>query len=85
VAELADDGIDVTVCCRVLGVSRSGYCEWRDRPVSARHQQNDLLLRRIEKIDADPKMKSYGFPRVHAELTLGMGLQVNEKRVARLT
>lgn len=43
-----------------------------------------MLLRRIEKIHADPAMKSYGSPRVHAELTLGMGLQVNEKRVARL-
>jgi putative transposase len=52
--------------------------------VSARQQQNDMLLRRIEKIHADPKMKSYGSPRVHAELTLGMGLHVNEKRVARL-
>jgi putative transposase len=43
-----------------------------------------MLLRLIEKIHADPKMKSYGSPRVHAELTLGMGLRVNEKRVARL-
>jgi putative transposase len=67
-----------------LGVSRSGYYEWKDRPVSARDQDNELLLRRIEKIHADPKMKTYGSPRVHAELTLGMGLQVNEKRVARL-
>jgi putative transposase len=84
VAELADDGIDVTVSCRMLSVSRSGYYEWRNRPVSARQQENDILLRLIEKIHADPKMKSYGSPRVHAELTLGMGLQVNEKRVARL-
>jgi len=52
--------------------------------VSARQQQNDMLLRLIEKIHADSRMKSYGSPRVHAELTLGMGLQVNEKRVARL-
>jgi putative transposase len=43
-----------------------------------------LLLRQIEKIHADPKMASYGSPRVHAELTLGLGLTVNEKRVARL-
>jgi putative transposase len=72
------------VACRILGVSRSGYYEWKDRPVSARKQENELLLRHIEKIHADPRMKTYGSPRVHAELTLGMGLRVNEKRVARL-
>jgi putative transposase len=84
VQELAGDGIDVTVACRVSGVSRSGYYEWKDRSPSARDLENEMLLRRIEKIHADPKMKSYGSPRVHAELTLGMGLHVNEKRVARL-
>jgi putative transposase len=84
VHELADDGIDVAVACRLLKVSRSGYYEWKDRPPSAREQENELLLKHIEKIHADPKMSSYGSPRVHAELTLGLGLVVNEKRVARL-
>jgi putative transposase len=81
---LADDGITVAVSCRVLGVSRSGYYEWKDRPVSTREQENELLLKQIEVIHADPDMRSYGSPRVHAELTLGMGYQVNEKRVERL-
>ena len=27
---------------------------------------------------------TYGWPRIHAELTLGLGEQVNHKRVARL-
>lgn len=72
------------MACRVLGVSRSGYYEWKDRPVSVREQENELLLKQIEAIHADPDMRSYGSPRVHAELTLGMGYEVNEKRVARL-
>jgi putative transposase len=72
------------VACRLLKVSRSGYYEWKDRPASAREQENELLLKHIEKIHADPKMRSYGSPRVHAELTLGLGMVVNEKRVARL-
>jgi putative transposase len=83
VHELADDGFDVAVACRVLNVSRSGYYDWRDRPLSARDQDNEVLLKQIEKAHADSS-GTYGSPRVHAELTLGLGLHVNEKRVARL-
>jgi putative transposase len=71
------------VACRVLNVSRSGYYEWRDRPVPAREQDNELLLKHIERIHADSR-GTYGSPRVHAELTLGLGLPVNRKRVERL-
>jgi transposase InsO family protein len=71
------------VSCRLLGVSRSGYYEWKDRPLSAREQDNQLLLKHIKQVHADSR-GSYGSPRVHAELTLGLGLVVNEKRVARL-
>ena len=49
---------------------------------NAREQENELLFTHIEAIHADPNMRSYGSPRVHAELTLGLGLTVNEKRVA---
>ena len=75
--------MDVAVACRLLGVSRSGYYEWKDRPISAREQDNELLVKQIKQIHADSR-GSYGSPRVHAELTLGLGLAVNEKRVARL-
>ncbi len=69
------DGIDVTVACRVLNVSRSGSYEWRDRPLSAREEENVLLLKYIEQIHADSR-GTYGSPRVHAELTIGLGLPV---------
>jgi putative transposase len=72
--------VDVAVACRVLRVSRSGYYEWKDRPLSVRDQDNELLLKYIEQVHADSRF-SYGSPRVHAELTLGMGLSVNRKRV----
>jgi len=42
-----------------------------------------LLLKHIERIHAESR-GTYGSPRVHAELTLGLGLPVNVKRVARL-
>jgi putative transposase len=55
----------------VLNVSRSGYYEWRDRPLSDRAQGNELLVKYIEQTHADSR-GTYGSPRVHAELTLGL-------------
>ena len=71
------------MACRVLNVSRSGYYEWLTRLDSPRAQENALLLKHIEKIHAESR-STYGSPRVHAELVLGLGLPVNLKRVARL-
>jgi putative transposase len=71
------------VACRVLNVSRSGYYDWKDRPLSDRAAENELLTKHIMKIHADSR-ETYGWPRVHAELRLGLGWQVNHKRVARL-
>jgi putative transposase len=83
VHELADDEIDVAVTCRVLNVSRSGYYDWLGRPASLHDQENEYLLKQIRQVHADSR-ETYGSPRVHAELTLGLGLPVNLKRVARL-
>ncbi|MGH3929403.1 MAG: IS3 family transposase [Pseudonocardiaceae bacterium] len=86
VRELAadtDTEIDIAVACRILGVSRSGYYAWLGRPPSARHEANTLLLKHIKEVHKDSR-ETYGWPRVHAELTLGLGLVVNHKRVARL-
>jgi len=64
-------------------VSRSGYYEWLSRPESPRAQENKLLLKQIRQIHEESR-ETYGSPRVHAELVLGLGLPVNLKRVARL-
>jgi putative transposase len=64
-------------------VSRSGYYGWRGRPPSARDEENALLLKRIREVHEHSR-GTYGWPRVHAELVLGMGLDVNAKRVRRL-
>ena len=50
---------------------------------SPRTEENELLLKHIERIHAESR-GTYGWPRVHAELTLGLGMVVNHKRVARL-
>jgi putative transposase len=71
------------VACRVLGVSRSGYYDWLGRPPSAREEENTLLIKQIREIHEQSR-GTYGWPRVHAELALGLGMSVNHKRVARL-
>ena len=83
VQELADDGIDVAVTCRVLGVSRSGYYEWRSRPPSQRDIEDAYLANTV--VDVHKMSRgSYGAPRLHAELRMELGVRVGRKRIARL-
>lgn len=59
-------GFPVQFVCRMLGVSRSGYYDWRGRPPSARSREDDALTERIRKIH-ERSRRTYGSPRVHAE------------------
>ena len=72
----------VQFMCRMLGVSRSGYYGWRDRPPSARSRENDALAERIREIHRRSR-QTYGSPRVHAELR-ALGTRCSRKRVERL-
>jgi transposase InsO family protein len=83
VATLAAEGVPVRVACRVLGVSPSGFYEWRSRPPSARQVADDELLETIRQIHSGSR-GTYGSPRVHAELRLGLGIRCGRKRVERL-
>jgi len=71
------------VACRVLKVSRAGYYEWRGRPASARQVADGQLVETIATVHHDSR-GTYGSPRVHAELRLGLGFVCGRKRVARL-
>lgn len=68
--------------CTVLGVSRSGYYAWRDRGPSA-HAQRDVELAAVAVEVHQRSRRTYGAPRVHAELGR-LGHHVGRKRVARL-
>jgi putative transposase len=72
----------VSMLCRVMKVSRSGYHAWKDRPPSKRARQNAALTERIREIHHRSR-ETYGYPRVHAELR-AVGIHCNRKRVARL-
>ena len=65
-----------------MGVSRSGYYNWRKRPQSRRERDNNQLLTEIRRIHRGAKMV-YGSPRIHSEL-IALGMSCSENRVARL-
>jgi putative transposase len=72
----------VAILCRVLKVSRSGYYDWKDRPLSKRARDNIALTKKIREIHTRSR-RTYGYPRVHAELK-AIGVRCSRKRVARL-
>jgi putative transposase len=72
----------VSLLCRVLKVSRSGYYAWRDRPPSRRSVEDASLTAKIREIHEGSR-HTYGYPRVHAELR-ALGVECGRRRVARL-
>jgi len=68
--------------CRMLDVSPSGYYEWRDRKPSARAIADVALTEKIKACYLDSR-KTYGSPRIHADLA-ARGIRVGCKRVSRL-
>jgi putative transposase len=71
--------------CQTLGVSTSGFYEWRAAQVSPcrRARENAELVETIGEIHRASRA-TYGSPRVTDELRLGLGRRVNHKRVERL-
>ena len=72
----------LTAICRVLGLSTSGYYDWKKRPPSERERRDEALQSRIEAVWRDSR-ETYGRPRIHAALR-ARGERVGQKRVARL-
>jgi putative transposase len=68
--------------CATLGVSRSGYYAWRDRPKSAHAKKDDQL--RVQVLAAHEIGRCYyGSPRIHRELR-DDGVLVSRKRIIRI-
>ncbi len=72
----------MSVMCRELDVSRSGYYAWRKRLPSQREIANQKLLAHIEKV-FDYSRQTYGSPRIHRELQR-RAIACGRHRVARL-
>lgn len=75
--------LPVATCCRVMEVSTSGFYAWRANPVSERDFNDACLTNTIFDIHRMSR-RSYGSPRVHAELRLGEDIRCSRKRIERL-
>ncbi len=77
--------LPVDTCCRAMKVSRSAFYAWR-------HAEADPTVKMLADCELgdlvakihDASFGTYGVLRVTAELRLGLGRQVNHKRVERL-
>ena len=76
------DAFSVRLMCQCLNVSPSGYYGWRSRPLSARAQDNQRLLKRIRWHHAASD-GVLGSPRIWDELRYE-GETCSKNRVARL-
>jgi transposase InsO family protein len=75
------ESFEAELMCRVLGVSRSGYYAWQDRPASIRATRRTKVTERIRAVHDDSR-GTYGSPRVTVELK-DQGEPVSENTVAR--
>ena len=72
----------VAVLCSALGVSRSGYYAWCERPASARRRDDERLKVAIRGVHAASR-QTYGTRRVLVELR-AQGFEAGRDRVDRL-
>ena len=72
----------LTVLCRCLRVSPSGFDAWYARPESA-HTRTDRQLRILVQASFEKSRQRYGSPRIHADLA-EQDVRVSRKRVVRL-
>ena len=76
------DAFDITLMCRVLQVSRSGFYAWEKRPLSERARTDQRLRVHIRASHRRSRGR-YGSPRIHEDLK-ELGERTSKKRVARL-
>lgn len=72
----------ISLMCKVLEVSRSGYYTWLVRPPSDRELEDEWLISKIKTIHKQSR-GTYGVRRIHAALKLPE-IFVSQKRVFRL-
>ena len=72
----------VTILCRCLRVTRSGFYAWQRRPEST-HARDDRRFKVLVRASFEESQQRYGSPRVHEDLR-EQDEHVSRKRVVRL-
>lgn len=72
----------LTVLCRAMQVSVSGFVNWRHHAPGPRKRRDGVLAPKIAAFHAASR-ETYGAPRIHADLCEA-GEHISRKRVARL-
>ena len=72
----------ITILCRCLCVTRSGFYAWRRRPEST-HARDDRRLKVLVRASFEESTHRYGSPRIHEDL-IEQHEHVSRKRVVRL-
>lgn len=80
---LVDTGVPVDHCCRVLGVSRQSFYKAKRTPTTPTQLRQQWLAGLIREVHVASR-GTYGYRRVHAELTMGMGVTVCKRTVFTL-
>jgi len=73
---------EVTMMCRLLKVSRSGFYEWAARPASASQRRRAELAVLVE-YEFEQSAGTYGYRRIHAQLTR-KGIEGDDELIRRL-
>jgi putative transposase len=73
---------DVSMMCRILGVSRSGFYDWEGREASDRVRRREELKSMIA-YEFDQSEGTYGYRRIHAALRR-KDVKVDDELVRRL-
>ena len=64
IGQLADAGLPVKVCCRILGVSAPGYYKYKNRPMAPTQMRRVWLTALIREVHTASR-GTYGSRRVH--------------------
>ena len=77
-----DEAPTVTQMCEWIGVSKSGYYDWKTRPESEMEKRREMLKLKIKAI-FEYNNEEYGYRRVHAVLARS-GESVDDETVRKL-
>ena len=82
VETMVSEQISIKLSCTVLGLSRSGYYAWQERPESDRKKENDKLVSEMKKIHEESR-GTYGLPRIKEKLK-SLGKKCGKSRIGSL-